>query len=256
MDDDAVTPEAIDAAVRAFVAARRTGRLLARLPEGSRPASLDDAHAVQDATAHALGDAIAGWKVLSPVDGRIARGALLRSRIFQSPAAIDAADVPLLGVEAEIAFRFDRALPPRSTAYSHEEVAAAATALAAIEVVDSRFADYKGSAMLDRVADCGSNGAFVHGAPISDWRSLDLVDIGVTMTVGGTVVADRRGGHASGHPLLPAIALANALRETTGVPRGALMTTGTYTGLNYANPGQDVCVAFAGFEPVSVRFRA
>jgi 2-keto-4-pentenoate hydratase len=249
-----MTPDAIDAAVRALIDARRTHRLLAGLPAGTRPASVDDAHAIQQATVTALGDAVAGWKVLSPIDGQVPRGALLRSRVLDSPATVDAADVPLLGVEAEIAFRFDRALPPSASDYPPDEVRAAVTAFAAIEVVDSRFADYKGTAVLDRLADCGSNGAFVRGAPLASWRSLDLVHIDVAMTIDGAVVTERKGGHASGDPLLPAIALANALRRTSGVPSGALMTTGTYTGLNYAKPGQTVRVAFAGFEPVTVRF--
>jgi len=251
-----MTPDALDGAVRALVDARRTHRLLAGLPTGTRPASVDDAHAIQQATAEALGDAVAGWKVLAPIDGKVPRGALLRSRVLESPAVIGAAEVPLLGVESEIAFRFDRALPPRAAGYTRDEVQAAVTAFAAIEVVDSRFADYKGTAVLDRLADCGSNGAFVHGAPLDTWRALDLVHIGVAMTIDGRVVVERKGGHASGDPLLPAVALANALRVTSGVPGGALMTTGTYTGLNYAKPGQTVRVAFAGFEPVTVRFGA
>ena len=249
-----MTPDAIHAAVRALVDARRTHQLLAHLPEGSRPTSVDDAHAIQHATIGELGDAVAGWKVLAPIDGQVPHGALLRSRVFDSPASIDAAEVPLLGVEAEIAFRFDRPLPARVAEYTHDDVRAAVTPFAAIEVVDSRFADYKGTAVLDRLADCGSNGAFVRGAAQPGWRSLDLVNIAVSMSIDANVVVERKGGHASGDPLLPAIALTNALRRTSGVPDGALMTTGTYTGLSYAKPGQRVRVAFAGFEPVTVRF--
>jgi len=251
-----MTPQARDAAVRALVGARRSHRLLAGLPEASRPASVDEAHAIQDATVQVLGDAVAGWKVLAPMNGVITRGALLRSRVLASPAQIDASEVPLLGVEAEIAFRFDRALPPRSSDYSRDEVAAVVTAVPAIEVVDSRFADYKGTAVLDRLADCGSNGAFVHGSPLVSWRSLDLVDIDVELEVDGDVVVARRGGHASRDPLLPALALANAMTKAAGVPGGVVMTTGTYTGLHHARPGQEVRVSFAGFEPVSIRFRA
>src|SRR5687768_16018445 len=108
----------VDEAVRALVEARRSGRLLDGLPAASRPTTIDNAHAIQDATVAALGDSVAGWKVLPPIDGRVARGVLLRSRVLTSPATVSADQVPLLGVEAEIAFRFDRDLPPRAADYA------------------------------------------------------------------------------------------------------------------------------------------
>src|SRR5438034_245803 len=103
---------AISQAAALLIRARHSGVLLDALPASCRPQDLDQAHAIQDATVAALGDAVAGWKVGAPIDGRIVRGALLRSRIITSGGSIAAARVPLLGVEAEIAFRFDRALGP------------------------------------------------------------------------------------------------------------------------------------------------
>jgi 2-keto-4-pentenoate hydratase len=249
-----VNREAIDAAVRALVAARRTGRLLEALPPTSRPGSVDEAHAIQDATVIELGDAVAGWKVLPPIDGRIARGILLSSRVFASSATLPAAQVPLLGVEAEIAFRFDRDLPPRASAYAYAEVAEAVTAMAAIEIVDSRFSDYRAAAMLDRIADCASNGAFVHGALEPRWRGFDLVNADVELSIDGRSIVRKVGGHAAGDPLLPAVALVNALRQEEGVREGQLMTTGTYTGLNFARSGQTVIANFKGFGSAEVHF--
>lgn len=245
--------EAIDAAVRALIDARRTGRLLDSLPANARPGSIDEAHAIQDATVAALGDAVAGWKVLA-IDGRVARGVLLRSRVLASPANLAASQVPLLGVEAEIAFRFDRDLPPREQEYAYDEVARAVTAMAAIEVVDSRFRDYRGTALLDRLADCASNGAFVHGPAQDRWRDFDLVGIEVGLAFDGLDIARHAGGHSARDPLLPAVALVNALRSDEGVRAGQLMTTGTYTGLNHARPGQAVTATFAGFGSAAVRF--
>ena len=246
--------EAMDAAVRALVDARRTGRLLNALPPNSRPGSVDEAHTIQDVTVVELGDAVAGWKVLPPIDGQIARGILLRSRVFASPATLPAAQVPLLGVEAEIAFRFDRALPPRATAYEYAEIAEAVTAMAAIEIVDSRFSDYRGAAMLDRVADCASNGAFVQGTLQPRWREFDLVSIDVELSIDDRSIVRQGGGHAAGDPLRPAIALVNALRLEAGVSKGQVMTTGTYTGLNFARPGQTVTATFQGFGTAQVHF--
>jgi len=164
--------------------------------------------------------------------------------------------VPLLGVEAEIAFRFERALPPRERDYSYAEVAEAVIAFPAIEVVSSRFRDYAGTPPLERAADFISNGAFVHGPTRADWRSFDLAGIEATLTIDGKEIVRRAGGHVAGDPLLPAVALVNDLRRGPGVAQGKLMTTGTYTGLHYAKPGQKVVASFAGFGSAEVLFTA
>src|SRR5437870_10167266 len=115
--------QSIQNAVALFIEARRTGHLLEALPASCQPATLDDAYAIQEATVAALGDTIAGWKVGAPIDGQVVWGVLLRSRMLTSPARISAAQVPLRGVEAEIAFRFERDLPARGREYDYAEVA-------------------------------------------------------------------------------------------------------------------------------------
>ena len=247
-------PQSIADAARLLIAARHSGNLLAALPPACQPTNTAEAHAIQDATVAALGDAVAGWKIALAPDGTVMRGVLLRSRVLPSPARIKAAQVPLLGVEAEIAFHFDRALAPRDRDYSHGEVAAAVAAFAAIEVVDTRFTSYANTPPLQRLADFMSNGAFVQGALQADWRELDLVNLHVRLTLDGEVIADRIGGHVTQDPLIPAVALVNELRRQGGVPAGMLMTTGTYTGLNHAKPGQTTVVAFDGFASVQLTF--
>jgi 2-keto-4-pentenoate hydratase len=249
-----MTPNAIDDAARLLSESRRTRQLLDGLPEALRPATLNDAHAIQEATATHLSDSIAGWKVSATPDGRVARGALLRSRLHASGSRIAAAAVPLLGVEAEIAFRFDRDLPPRERPYDYEEIAAAVTALPAIEIVDSRFRGYPDAPLLDRIADCMSNGAFVYGELQDGWRDFDLETLDVELLVDDRSIVHRSGGHPTKDPLLPAVALVNDLRSSTGVRGGQIVTTGTYTGLNFAKPGQTVVATFAGFRAVSVQF--
>jgi len=245
----------IEDAAALFVAARRTGALIDRLPDRCRPRSPLDAMAMQEATVRQLGERVAAWKVTT-IDGVLVRGAILASRVFDGPARIPAKLVPMLGVEAEIAFRFDAGLPARVAEYSYEEVAAAVTALPAIEVVDSRFRDYQGTPVVDRSADCISNGGFVMGAARPDWRSFDLSKLEAVLEIDGKEIVRKSGGHASGDPLLPAVALANDLRRQGGLPAGIVVTTGTYTGLNRAQPGQHVTTSFTGFGAAEVLFEA
>jgi 2-keto-4-pentenoate hydratase len=244
----------IEEAASLLVRARRTGALLASLPESCRPASVDEAHDIQYAAAEQLGDRIAGWKVATTPEGRVARGGLLRSRVVESGATLSPGQVPLQGVEAEIAFRFDRALPPRDAPYGYEEVATSVTAFPAIEVVDSRFHTYPKTPLLDRLADFMSNGALVKGDAIAGWRGLDLVNVEVELAIDDRTIVRHAGGHPAKDPLQPAVALVNDVRRSVGIGAGDIVTTGTYTGLHFAKPGQTVHAIFHGVGSVSVHF--
>lgn len=246
--------QSIQDAVVLLNAARNSGSLLDALPAHCQPATIAAAHAIQDASVAALGETVAGWKISATPDGAVMRGVVLGSRMLASPARIPAALVPMLGVEGEIAFRFERDLPPRERDYSYDEVASAVVALPVIEVVDSRFRSYKDTPLLQRLADCMSNGALVLGAPRPDWRAHDLATLRVRLEVGGATVVDRVGGHPTVDPLLPAVAMVNYLRTREGVRAGQVMTTGACTGLNYAGAGQTTIATFEGFGAAQLEF--
>jgi len=55
------------------------------------------------------------------------------------------------------------------------------------------------------------------------------------------------GFELAGDPLLPAIALVNALRKSGGVRAGQIITTGTCTGMPFGKPGDHVTVSFTDF---------
>jgi 2-keto-4-pentenoate hydratase len=244
---------AIAHAASLLIAARRTRTPLERLPEDCRPANLDEAHAIQAASVAQMNERVAGWKVGAAIDAQVSYGVLLGSRIMTSGDTFDSRDGPLLGMEAEIGFRFLRDAPARAAPYLREEIAERVIAFPAIEIVATRYRDYKGTPVIERTADCMSNGAYVVGADRSDWKSFDLVNIGVTLTFGDEVIVRRNGGHTAGDPLKPAVDLVNALRSSTGVRAGQLMTTGTYTGLNFAKPGRRIRAVFENFGAAEVQ---
>jgi 2-keto-4-pentenoate hydratase len=248
MMDDATVARA----ATLLIGARRSREPLDRLPEDCRPTTLADALRIQAATVAALGERVAGWKVGGRIDGRVSFGVLLASRIVRTGAAVDPLDMSLLGMEAEVAFRFLRDAPPRNAEYSHDEVADLVVAFPAIEIVATRYRDYRGTPLIERVADCMSNGAFVVGDDVPHWRSLDLPNLAVTLEFGARAIAQGIGGHTAGDPLKPAVELVNELRAGSGVRAGQVMTTGTFTGLNFAAPGQRIRAAFAGFGSAEV----
>jgi 2-keto-4-pentenoate hydratase len=242
----------IDKAASLLAAARRNREPLTRLPEDCRPATLDDAFAIEEATVAHLADEIAGWKVTLLPDGQFSYGIILASVVRRSGDTIAARDVPLLGMEGEIAFRFLEDLPARPTPYSREDLAAAIVAFPLIEVVASRYADYHTTPIIERTADMMSNGAFVVGDDQPGWREMDLVNIPVSLTFDDRVVVEKNGGHALGDPLSLAVDMVDRLRATTGVRAGQVITTGAYTGMNVAKAGQRITVRFAGFPACTV----
>lgn len=248
----AMDAAAILRAARLLVAARLAREPLDRLPEDCRPATLDDAFAIQVATVAALGDAVAGWKVARLPDGRIAWGIVLASRLVASGASVAARDMPMLGIEAEVAFRFLRDVPPRTAAYSGDEIAERVIAFPAVEIVATRYRDYHGTPVVERIADMMSNGALAAGEAVPGWRSMDFARLHVTQAFDDTTIVDTHGGHVTGDPLALAVALANALRDGAGVRAGQVVTAGTYTGMHSAKPGQRVAARFAGFGAVDI----
>jgi 2-keto-4-pentenoate hydratase len=252
----AMDSAATTTAARLLADARRAGSLIDRLPPSSRPHDAAEAYAIQLETTARMGDGLAGWKVAESPEYELLIGILLRSRMFADGAAISSAGIAMIGVEAEIAFRFDQAMPPREHAYQRPEVEAATTAFVAIEIVDSRFKDYQGTPVIERAADFMSNGAFVSGAVRDDWRSFDLATLEASISIDGVEIVRQVGGHASGDPLVPAIALCNRLRRSSGIAPGLVVTTGSFTGLQFAKPNSIVSATFAGFGVAHCQFLA
>jgi 2-keto-4-pentenoate hydratase len=234
--------------------ARRSMRPIDGLPEALRPASVTDAHAIQDATTVGLGKPVGAFKVMAPANAEATRGVIYADTVVASPALLPAAQVPQCGVEGEVAFVFRRDLPTRGTPYTRDDVAAAVDACAAIEVVTSRYHDSDRVSNLEKLADSISNGAFVYGPPLADWRKLELGKLKVTLTVNGSPVLEQVGGHPTGDPLGVAVAFVNMMPD--GVRAGQFVTCGSLTGLRYLKPG-DVCgVRFDGLGAAEVTFVA
>ncbi len=238
-----MTDQEIAASVEALAEAQRSGTALEALP--AVPASVAEAHVIQDRVAARLGEVVGAFKATTPPGAEPTRGLIYASMIRPSPARIAPAEVPQLGVEGEIAFRFTRDLPARGTPYTREEVAASLVALPAIEVVSGRHRDPRARPPLEQLADRAANGAFVPGAEIADWSHLDMRSLRVTLFVNDEVVLEREGGHPTGDPLHVAVALVNMMRDTTGVKAGQWVTAGSWTGLRYLEPGDRCAVEFA-----------
>ena len=101
--------------------------------------------------------------------------------------------------------------------------AAASHAVAAIEIVDSRIADWK-ITFADTVADNGSSAFYVLGDQPRPLDGLDLFTCGMATEVNGAIVSVGAGAACLGHPLNAAAWLARTvpLRAGDVVLTGAL----------------------------------
>lgn len=244
----------IERAAALLVQARRDMKPLTGLPDALKPASIAEAHAVQDAVSRQLGKLIAGFKAMAPAEGEPTRGIIHGGTIHQTPCALPSATVPQCGVEGEVAFIFRHGLPARAAPYTRNEVAAVLDACAAIEVVHSRFGQTAPVSNLEKLADSISNGALVHDVPTAHWRGLRLGKLKVTLTVNGVTEMEKTGGHPTGDPLGVAVVLANLWRDKGGVRAGQFVTCGSFTGLKFLKPGDVCAVRFEGLGAAEVTF--
>jgi 2-keto-4-pentenoate hydratase len=112
-------------------------------------------------------------------------------------------------VEAEVAFVLDRDLDQERLTIA-DVIRAIAFALPAIEVVDSRIADWK-IGILDTIADNASSGLYVLGATPKKLENLDLRMAGMVMESAGEPVSVGVGAACLGDPLSAVLWLAKTM---------------------------------------------
>ena len=107
-------------------------------------------------------------------------------------------------IEFEVAVEIGEDLPVADRPFARERVANAVGAvMAGMELADDRDADYKQLAQhpLDLIADNSWNEGAVLGAPVKDWRAIDLAAVRGVATINGIKVGEGRGADCMGHPL-------------------------------------------------------
>jgi 2-keto-4-pentenoate hydratase len=242
----------------------RGGTVLDDLPEAFRPETREEGYAVQALLEARSARPLFGWKIAATsaagqahinVDGPLA------GRLLAEMAAEDGASLPfganrMRVAEAEFAFRMGRDLPPREEPYAPEEVVAAVESLhPAIEVPDSRFADFTRAGAPQLIADDACAHQFVLGpATRADWRGLDLAAHPVRGSVGGAV-AEGRGANALGDPRSALAWLANELSGLgVTLAAGQVVTTGTCVVPMPVSPGVEVVADLGILGRATLRF--
>jgi 2-keto-4-pentenoate hydratase len=217
----------------------------------------EEAYSIQDAVLAELWPETrpAAWKAGGPSDKVEPTAAPIPpEHLLRSPASVAGAKMQMIGVEAEVAFRLAKDLPPRSRPYSDRSVAAAVgEVVVAIELCDTRLAKWKDTSGLWKLADFQNNSALVVGSGTKDWQKIDFLQQEMEFRIGSRV-AKAKGAHSFGNPfrLLPWL-VRHAAKRGLGLHAGDVITTGAWTGLEIARPGDEVTARFPGIGEATVR---
>jgi len=126
--------------------------------------------------------------------------------------------------------------------------------LPAVEVIDSRYRDFKFD-LKSVIADNTSSSRFVIGGRPRNLEDLDLRTLGVVLEINGEIKNMAAGAAVLGHPLAAVVMMANHLgARGQEIPAGTFIMTGGVTEAFAVNPGDNVSVRFQDLGTVSMRF--
>ncbi|HEY1130391.1 MAG TPA: 2-oxo-3-hexenedioate decarboxylase [Roseateles sp.] len=126
--------------------------------------------------------------------------------------------------------------------------------LPGVEIIDSRYRDFKFD-LKSVIADNTSASRFVVGGRPRNVEELDLRTLGVVMEKNGRIVAMAAGAAVLGHPAAAVAMLANHLgARGQEIPAGSFIMTGGVTEAIAVQAGDQVTVRFQDLGSVAMRF--
>jgi len=123
----------------------------------------------------------------------------------------------------------------------------------AFELVEDGDADYKTLDAFTLVAQNTWNGGVVLGAPVTDWRGLDLEHAATRCWINDEPAGAGKTGDAMGHPFEAVAWVANLLNRHGRMLRSGMMVmTGSSITTKFPAPGNRVRFAIDGLGEISL----
>lgn len=248
---------------RALHEARRTRTPIPPFTDAEPELGMADGYAIQQeliALLLADGDRIVGHKVgltAAPMQKALGidtpdHGPVLASTVYRDGDVVPLDRFISPKIEAEIVFVLGERLEGPGVTVTQAR-AAIAGAVAGVEIIDSRIADWR-IKLADTVADLASNGAMATSSRIVPIDGLDTRLIGMTLTRNGELVDTGAGAAALGDPVAVVAWLANTLGEHgVTLEPGHLILTGALHAAVPMTPGDVFRAEFDRLGPVTVR---
>ncbi|MEK6441710.1 2-keto-4-pentenoate hydratase [Pseudonocardia sp. T1-2H] len=251
---------------QALYDARRTRIPIPPFTDDDPSLGMADGYAVQKELVALLladGDSVVGYKVgltSEPMQKMVGVDSPDYGPVLASTVYRDGDEIPLdrfiaPKVEAEILFVLGERLQGPGVTVTQAR-AAIAGAVAGMEIVDSRIADWR-IKLADTVADLASNGAMATSSRIVPVEDLDTRLIGMTLTRNGELIDTGAGAAALGDPVAVVAWLANVLGENgIALEPGHLVMTGALHAAVPMTPGDVFRAEFDRLGPVTIRVGA
>jgi 2-keto-4-pentenoate hydratase len=180
-------------------------------------------------------------------------GALLDDMVVAPDGVVPAGRLLQPKVEAEVAFLLRADLVGALDGVDDVRPAVAG-AMAALEIVDSRIADWD-ITYADTVADNASCGLYVVSDRVVPLGEVDPVDVTMRMTLNGATASEGTGRACLGHPLLALLWLARTLRDLGDPLRaGEVVLSGALGPMAVVRAGDVVEAEISGLGPVRATF--
>ena len=226
--------------------------------------TIDDAYAIQDVILQrklARGARVVGLKAGLTSHAKMKQmgvtdpvfGFLVDEYVVSEGATVNVSELIHPKVEPEIAFVLKHALKGPGC-HIGAVLAATEFVMPGIEVIDSRYRDFKFD-LKSVVADNTSAARFVVGGQAIRPEQVDLRTVGVVLEKNGEPVALGAGAAVLGHPAAAIAMLANHLgRRGQEIPAGSLILSGGVTEAVAVNAGDNVTLRVQGMGSVGLRF--
>ena len=245
-------------------AARRDRCAIPPISEREPTLTPADAYAIQDELVARLrtdGGRVVGYKLgltSRPMQEALGvdepdYGPVLSTMVHADGAALAVDDYIQPRIEAEIGLVLDRPLSgPELTVL--DAARAVGEAFAALELVDSRIADWR-ITLVDTIADLASSAAIILGSQVVSAAGLDLRTLGMVIRRDGELVDTGAGAAALGDPIAAVAWLANTLAPYgVSLEPGQLIMTGSLHAAFPVAAGQWIRAEFDGLGGVGCRF--
>jgi 2-keto-4-pentenoate hydratase len=253
----------IEGKAKALYEARRNRVAIAPFTDDDPTLGMADGYAVQSELVRMIladGDRIVGYKAgltSKPMQTMLGvdqpdYGPVLGSTVYRDGDEISFSRFIQPKVEAEIVLILGEELrgPGATIDDARRAVSGAA---ASMEIVDSRFADWR-IKLADTVADLASNGAVAISPTVVPLADVDVRLIGMVLTRNGALVDTGAGAAALGNPLAVVAWLANTLAvDGIGLEPGHVIMTGALHAAVPMLPGEEYLAEFDRLGSVRIR---
>jgi 2-oxo-3-hexenedioate decarboxylase len=219
--------------------ARLNARPVTQLSKQNITLTRDEAYQVQEAglrLREAMGEKRIGLKMGLTSEGKRRQmnldsplyGELTSKMKIDSIGRVDISKSIHAKIEPEIAFMTGFDLDGDVT---REQVLEATQAVCAcLEILDSRYEQFKYFSMEDVIADNSSSSHFVTGPWVEKFKGIDLRGLNMKMSVNGELVHEAVSSEISGDPVVSVIELCRLLKMRGRIlPAGSIVLAGAAT---------------------------